>query len=158
MKHGIYHLNVGHGQLFDLDRSAWTYRPSPTTEPYEIGYAPLGLEAGIRKEESKMTELWQVLQQRSIPISVVVYPWPAQLAHDTVDSRQVQIWQDWCEGKCKRFISVFPEFFAVKDAARRARPGCWYLQDFIFGDEHYSPAGNALVAGRWGRAWRRTPL
>ena len=93
VKHGFYHLNVGHGQMFDLERSAWTYRPVSDTEPYEIGYAPLGLEAGLRKEESKMTRLWQELKQRNIPISVVVYPWPAQIAHDTVDSRQVQMWR-----------------------------------------------------------------
>ena len=157
VKHGRYELNVGHGQLFDLPRSAWTYRAVSETEPYEIGYAPLGLEAGIRKEESKMTELYELLQQHGIPISVVVYPWPAQMAHDEVDSRQVQIWQDWCNGKCKRFVSVFPEFFAVKDACPPGQAGCWYMQDFIFGDEHYSRAGNALVAQAVGKSLETNP-
>ena len=158
VKHGIYYLNVGHGQLFDLPRSAWTYRQVSETEPYEIGYAPLGLEAGIRKEQSKMTELWQLLQQRGIPLSAVVYPWPAQLAHDTVDSRQVTIWRDWCNGKCKRFISVFPDFFAVKNSCPAAEPGCWYMQDFIFGDEHYAHAGNSLVAQAVGKSLEENPL
>jgi hypothetical protein len=157
VKHGIYQLNAGHGQLFDLPRSAWTYRAVSDNEPYEIGYAPLGLEAGIRKEQTKMTELWQLLQQRGIPISVVVYPWPAQLAHDKVDSRQVRIWQDWCQGKCKRFVSLFPEFFAVKDGCPQGEAGCWYSADFIFGDEHYSPAGNALVAGAVGKSLEVNP-
>jgi hypothetical protein len=157
VKHGIYRLNVGHGQLFDLPRSAWTYRAVSENEPYEVGYAPLGLEAGIRKEERKMTELWQLLQQQGVPVSVVVYPWPAQIAHDTVDSRQVQIWRDWCNGKCKRFVSVFPDFFAVKDACPSGEPGCWYLRDFIFGDEHYSRAGNALVASAVGRSLETNP-
>jgi hypothetical protein len=143
---GIYHLNVGHGQLFDLERSAWTYRQVSETTPYEVGYAPLGLEVGIGKERAKMTLLWQELKGRGIPVSVVVYPWPAQVAHDTVDSRQVQIWREWCEGKCNRFISVFPAFFEVKKNCPSGQPGCWYLKEFIFGDEHYSPAGNALVA------------
>ena len=155
--HGYYHLNVGHGQLFDLPRSAWTYRAVDDNAPYEIGYGPLGLEAGIRKEESKMTKLYQMLQERGIPLSVVVYPWPAQLAHDKVDSRQVQIWQDWCKGRCKRFISVFPDFFAVKDACPIGRAGCWYMQDFIFGDEHYSRAGNALVAQAVGKSLEANP-
>ncbi len=146
VKHGIYSLNVGHGPLFDLERSAWTYRPVSDRQPYEIGYAPLGLEAGLRKEESKMTTLWKELQQRGVPISVVVYPWPAQIAHDKVESRQVTMWRDWCNGKCKRFITVFPEFFAVKNACPPGEAGCWYVQDFIFGDEHYSRAGNAIVA------------
>lgn len=157
VKHGIYQLNVGHGQLFDLPRSAWTYRAVSDSEPYEIGYAPLGLEAGIRKEETKMNELWQLLQQRGIPVSVVVYPWPAQIAHDKVDSRQVRIWRNWCDGKCKRFVSVFPEFFEVKKACPQGQAGCWYMQDFIFGDEHYSHAGNALVAGALGTSLEANP-
>jgi len=63
-----------------------------------------------------------------------------------VDSWQVRIWRDWCEGKCKRFVSAFPAFFAVKDQCPRSQPGYWYLSRFIFGDFHYNAAGNALVA------------
>lgn len=144
---GWYHLDLGHGgNEFDLERSAWTYRKVSDSEPYETGYAPLGLERGVAKEESKMDTLWQELQRRNIPISVVVYPWPAQLAHDTVDSRQVRIWREWCQGKCKRFVTLFPEFFAIKDQCPRFEPGCWYLSHFIFGDTHFNSAGDAIVA------------
>lgn len=145
---GWYHLDLGHGgNEFDLERSAWTYRKVSDTEPYETGYAPLGLEAGIAKEKAKMDILWRELGERNIPISVVVYPWPAQLAHDNVDSRQVRIWRDWCRGKCKRFITLFPAFFAIKEQCPPLRPGCWYLSHFIFGDTHYNSAGDAIVAG-----------
>ena len=144
---GGYHLDLGHGgNEFDLERSAWTYRKVSDTDPYETGYAPLGLEGGIAKEKAKMDVLWRELASRNIPISVVVYPWPAQLAHDTVDSRQVRIWQDWCQGKCKRFIDLFPAFFAIKDQCPRIQPGCWYLSHFIFGDTHYNSTGDAVVA------------
>lgn len=157
VKHGFYHLNVGHGPLFDLERSAWTYRPVSDTEPYEIGYAPLGLQAGLAKEESKMTLLWQEFQKRNVPLSVVVYPWPAQIAHDTIDSKQVLMWRDWCAGKCKSFISIFPAFFAVKNQCPQHHPGCWYLNEFIFGDEHYTVAGNALVADAVGKSLEENP-
>ncbi len=144
---GWYHLDLGHGgNEFDLERSAWTYRSVSDTEPYETGYAPLGLERGIAKEKSKMDELWRELQQRNIPLSVVVYPWPAQIAHDSTDSRQVRIWRDWCEGKCKRFVTLFPAFFAIKEQCPRLQQGCWYLSHFIFGDTHYNSAGDAVVA------------
>ena len=144
---GWYHLDLGHGgNEFDLVRSAWTYRKVSDSEPYETGYAPLGLEGGIAKERAKMDVLFHELQQRDIPISVVVYPWPAQLAHDTVDSRDVQIWRDWCAGKCRRFVSMYPAFFAIKDSCPRWQPGCWYLSHFIFGDTHFNSAGDAVVA------------
>jgi hypothetical protein len=133
------------GNVFDSERGPWTYRHVNEADPYSAGYAPLGVERGIAREKSKMDALWQELEKRNIPLSVVVYPHPPQLVHDTVDSRQVRIWRQWCEGKCKRFINLFPAFFAEKDRCR-LQPGCWYLNNFIFGDNHYNAAGNALVA------------
>jgi hypothetical protein len=143
---GYYHLNRGEGNEFDQERGAWTYRRVSDTLPFEAGYAPLGLERGIAKEKAKMDLLWRELAARNIPLSVVVYPWPSQIANDSADSRQVRIWREWCEGRCKRFISLFPAFFAVKAQCSRLEPGCWYLKYFIFGDIHYNSAGNALVA------------
>ena len=144
---GYYHLDHGfNGNIFDLERSGWTYRKVVEDKPFELGFAPLGVEAGIAKEKRKMDLLWQELAQRNIPISVVVYPWPAQLIYDKVDSRQVQIWRDWCAGKCKRFVNIFPEFFAEKEQCPKLQPGCWYLKNWIFGDIHLNANGNALVA------------
>ncbi len=158
VRRGWYHLDLGHGgNEFDLERSAWTYRKVSDTEGYETGYAPLGLEGGIAKEKAKMDVLWRELQAQNIPISVVVYPWPAQLAHDSVDSREVRIWRDWCAGKCKRFISLYPAFFAIKDQCPRMQPGCWYLSYFIFGDTHYNAAGDAIVADVISRKLREVP-
>lgn len=155
---GWYHLDLGHGgNEFDMERSAWTYRKVSDTEPYETGYAPLGLEGGIRKEQEKMDGLWRELKERNIPLTVVVGPWPAQLAHDTVDSREVKIWRDWCEGKCKRYVNLFPAFFAIKDQCPPSQPGCWYLSHFIFGDTHYNSAGDALVADAVGKALVENP-
>ncbi len=148
VRHGYYGVAVTHPELpvFDQEASAWTYRKVDEIDPYPLGYAPLGVEGGIAKAKVKMNLLWQELQKRNIPISVVVYPDPAQLLHDTADSIQVRIWREWCEGKCKRFISVFPSFFTVKAQCPRLQPGCWYLSHFVYGDLHYNAAGNALVA------------
>jgi hypothetical protein len=158
VKFGWYHLELGHGgNEFDLERSAWTYRKVSDQDPYETGYAPLGVEGGIAREKAKMDLLWQELQKRHIPIGVVVYPWPAQLAHDSVDSRQVRIWRDWCDGKCKRFVTLFPAFFAVKEQCPTSRPGCWYLSHFIFGDTHYNSTGDALAASVISRSLEEIP-
>jgi hypothetical protein len=147
VERGFYHLPAGFfGAPFDMENAAWTYRKVNETAPWAAGFAPLGVEGGIAREKAKMTLLWQELARRSIPISVVVYPYASQLVHDQADSRQVRIWREWCEGKCKRFISVFPVFFAARDECPRGRPGCWYERLFIFGDGHYSAAGYALVA------------
>jgi hypothetical protein len=147
VRHGFYRLpGDTFGDPFDMEFSAWTYRPVNESDAFPAGYAPLGVAGGIAKEKVKMTLLWEELAKRNIPISVVVYPHLAQLVHDTPDSRQVRIWRQWCEGKCKRFVSVFPEFYAAKEQCPPTQPGCWYSTLFVFGDIHFSAAGNALVA------------
>ena len=145
---GFYHFATGQlGNPLDAGRGTWTYKSDTEIEQAGItSYAPLGVEGGIAKEKVKMTLLWQELKSRNIPISVVVYPWPAQVVRETAESRQVRIWREWCEGRCKRFISLFPAFLAVKDQCPRIQPGCWYLRCFTFGDIHYNANGNAVVA------------
>jgi hypothetical protein len=145
---GYYHLvaSLAGSNIFDVEWAAWTYRKVDETDAFPTGYAPLGLQAGLAKQVAKMTLLWQGLARRNIPLSVVVYPYPSQLVHDRVDSQQVRIWQQWCEGKCKRFISLYPMFFAAKKECPRLQPGCWYDKLFLYGDVHYSDLGNAMVA------------
>ena len=105
-----------------------------------------------------MDTLWRELKDRNIPISVVVGPWPAQLVHDDRNSREVTLWQDWCAGKCKRFVDLFPGFFAAKEQCPRTQPGCWYEKDFIFGDTHYNNTGDAMVADAVGNALSADPV
>jgi hypothetical protein len=160
---GYYHLTIGlFGNVFDMGWDAWTYREVDETRGfYEAGgagYAPLGVEGGVIKAQEKMRFLWEDLKERGIPLSVVVHPHPAQLAHDTVDSRQVLIWRSWCEGKCKRFINVFPAFFAARDKCPWFERGCWYGKYFIFGDVHYNGSGNALEAKVVGDALAASPV
>jgi hypothetical protein len=146
--HGYYHLKITllSANVFDVEGAAWPYRKVNEADPAPSGYAPLGVEGGLAKEKAKMNLLWQELQQHNIPLSVVVYPYPGQVVHDTPDSRQVRIWREWCQSKCKRFISLFPVFLSAKERCPQSQPGCWYLDNFIFGDFHYNSAGNALVA------------
>jgi hypothetical protein len=155
---GCYHLDHGfNGNVFDLERSGWTYRPVVEDQPFELGFAPLGVEGGIAKEKHKMDLLYDDLAKRNIPLSVVVYPWPAQLIYDKVDSREVQIWRDWCAGRCKRFVDAFPAFFALRDQCPKFQPGCWYLQNWTFGDIHLNAKGNAVVADAVAKTLESSP-
>ncbi|MFY9287274.1 MAG: hypothetical protein WAO98_02105 [Alphaproteobacteria bacterium] len=135
--------------IFDHPTSAWTYSEVNDTLWKTDGYAPLGMIRGIIKAKMKMTELHNLLAAKKIPLNVMVYPWPAQMVHDKVDSKGVTVWKRWCEegNKCKRFISAYPAFFAARDACPALMPGCWYNTYFIFGDVHYNAAGNELIAG-----------
>jgi hypothetical protein len=157
---GFYRFAAKEGDdPFKAGRGAWTYQSESEIErSTPTRYSPLGVEGGIAKEKNKMTQLWEELKKRDIPITIVVYPWPAQLIHDNVESKQVRIWREWCENKCKRFTSLFPDFFAHKDQCSGIWPGCWYLRYFIFGDIHYNANGNALVADSVIHSLENTPV
>ena len=121
---------------------AWYPRAGWTISGYNVGndYAPLGVEGGITRSRQNMQELANLLRKRGIPLTIVVYPWPLQLALNDRDSRQERIWHEFCAENCKAFIDLFPDFFAVKDAHDD-----WYRRLFVYGDLHPSIAGNQLI-------------
>lgn len=101
---------------------------------------PLGAEGGIRRSLQNMTALADLLATRNIPLTIVVYPWAQQIARNDRDSRQISLWREFCEGRCKAFIDLYPVFFAAADADKN-----WYERLYIVGDDHFSEAGNRLV-------------
>jgi hypothetical protein len=134
-------LLLGHQveKSLSLDkRAGWTIAG------YDIGdsYGPLGVEGGITRSIKNMQALADLLRERGIPLTIVVYPWPLQLSMDDRNSRQAAMWREFCVKNCKNFIDLFPVFFAEKDA----HPD-WYKRLFIYRDSHFSVAGNRFVFG-----------
>jgi hypothetical protein len=123
-------------------REAREARSNWTLPEFDVGnwYAPLGLDGGIERALQNMQTLCDLLTSRGIPLTVVVYPWPAQLDHDDRDSRQVALWREFCVSRCKAFINLFPTVFAVKDAHAD-----WDSRLFIPDDVHYSAEGNQVL-------------
>jgi len=103
-------------------------------------YQPLGVDGGISRSLQNMRALSDLLAARKIPLTIVVYPWAQQIAQGDRDSRQVSLWRDFCPGRCKAFINLYPAFFAAADADKD-----WYEHLYILGDDHFSVAGNRLM-------------
>ena len=95
----------------------------PTREPFETGYAPLGLEGGIAKEKAKMDLLWQELAKRNIPISVVVYPYPPSSCMIRPIPGRCASGASGAKGSANASSRCFRGFFAVKDAVPEASAG-----------------------------------
>jgi hypothetical protein len=118
------------------------YRRAAWTQPdFDVGhyYAPLGIEGGISRALANMQSLADLLRARGIALTVVVYPWSFQLAHDDRDSRQVRIWKTFCATNCRAFVNLFDVFFAEKDVRTNG-----YEELFIPRDLHYSTLGNRI--------------
>ena len=126
-------------------------RRSLNTDHARIGWAikgldvandnkPLGVEGGIARSLQNMQALSDLLAARNIPLTIVVYPWAQQLAQGDRNSRQVSLWREFCQGRCKAFIDLFPVFFAATEADKD-----WYEHLYILGDDHFSAAGNRFM-------------
>ena len=103
-------------------------------------YQPLGVDGGIARSVQNMRALSDLLAARKIPLTIVVYPWAQQIAQGDRNSRQVSLWRDFCEGRCKAFVDLYPVFFAATDADKN-----WYERLYIVGDDHFSAAGNRMM-------------
>lgn len=121
----------------DHARIGWTIPGQDFTSDYR----PLGIDGGIQRSLQNMSKLADMLAARNVPLTIVVYPWAQQIAQGDRDSRQVALWRDFCEKRCKAFINLFPVFFAEADSDKN-----WYERLYIVGDDHFSAAGNAMVA------------
>jgi hypothetical protein len=123
-------INTDHGRI------EWTI------PGLDVGnsYRPLGVDGGIARSLQNMQALSDMLAARKIPLTIVVYPWAQQIAQGDRDSRQVSLWRDFCPGRCKAFINLYPVFFAAADADRN-----WYEHLYILGDDHFSADGNRLM-------------
>src|ERR1700687_2650334 len=142
IKQAIQSLNgTRRGVMNGYDRSGsigWTLPgPSPNLARE---YEPLSVDGGIARSLQNMRALYDLLAARNIPLTIVVYPWAQQLAQGDRDSRQVSLWREFCQGRCKAFINLFPVFFAAADADKD-----WYEHLFILGDDHFSAEGNRMM-------------
>lgn len=135
------HLFKKKSDIIDLPRAAWTLESAKNRKQIIRAYEPIGIDGAIAKAKEQMTRLHDLLSSKGISLSVAVYPWPTQLYYDDEESKQVIIWQEWCEGKCKHYINLFPDFFRIK----RLRPD-WYKYLFLDGDVHFNEQGHEIIA------------
>ncbi len=99
---------------------------------------------GLRLARTHMTQLNDLCSEHQIELTVAVYPAPAQIYANDIDSRQVRFWQEFCEEFDLTLINLFPTFI---DRAY-AGPGEIYQRFFNANDTHWNPAGHHLVADK----------
>ena len=71
-------------------------------------------------------------------MSLVVYPWPTQVAAGDRDSLQVRYWREWSQRNGVRFVDAFRPYFTL--------PADETIKRYYFpGDIHFNEAGNKLL-------------
>jgi hypothetical protein len=127
---------------FLLQRENWTSDPE-----LQRRWGQRGLELGA----SNLERLVELCRARGIDVTLVVYPWPAQIQRREIDSLQARFWRSFAEAHRVRFVNLFPSFVPdrpdqVPEVLRRY---------FIAGDVHWNEAGHALVSEQLLPALRR---
>ncbi len=117
-------------------RSAWTWMDG-------FEYGGLGVKGGIDQATQSMEKLSMLLKSKDVELNVIVYPWPDQVKYGIANSKQVQIWKNFCKERCKNFIDTFPEFFRLKQDF-----GIDYVLNkyYLPGDVHFSKDGHGLIS------------
>jgi len=112
-------------------RGMWTVDPA--------AFAEYG-EAGLAIATENMDALAALLRQHDVELTVVVYPWPVQIARRDLDSLQVRHWRAWAERTGAGFVDCFPAFIDERPAAEVIE------REFFRGDVHFNRRGHAAVA------------
>ena len=112
-------------------RSLWTINNDAYNE-----YGKQGISLAI----TRMNMLVALLKKKNIKLTLVVYPWPDQIWHKDLNSKQVVIWNEWANKNNAEFINLFPYFI------NELKPMEVLEKYFILGDIHWNAKGHKLVA------------
>jgi hypothetical protein len=100
-------------------------------------------QTGLQRMAEHMDSLNTLVSQHGIRLTVAVYPWPYQLQHRDLHSRQVEFWQDWCHSRNVRLMNFFPSFIP-EDSSVKRNP--LLKKIFIRGDVHWNEEGHRVMA------------
>lgn len=96
---------------------------------------------GLESATGHMNILYQLSIEKQFELSIVVYPWPNQIWHRDLDSRQVSYWRNWSENRGLRFVNLFPLFINEHKSSEEI-----IKELFIKSDVHWNNAGHTLIA------------
>lgn len=74
-------------------------------------------EKGLRRARESMDQLVDLLRRHQKRITIAVYPWPDQILHHDLNSKQVDFWQAWAEENGIALLNFFP--YLIKEGTRR---------------------------------------
>jgi hypothetical protein len=118
---------------------------------YDDAFESYGRE-GLELAREDMDRLADLLRPRGIALTVAVYPWPDQILHHDLHSKQVEFWSAWAAAHGAGFIDYFP-------ALHRPAPADEILDRyFIPGDVHWNEEGHRLIADGFLEHYGRNPL
>jgi hypothetical protein len=107
---------------------------------------------GLELARENMDRLHALVSGHGIALTVAVYPWPDQIRHEDLKSKQVEFWRSWAASHGAGFIDCFPRFIGA------AKPDEVLERYFIRGDVHWNEAGHRVIADGFLEHYGRNPI
>ena len=125
-------------QVRNNDRSKFTHKDWKLINDK---FLPLGIEKGMKKIKNNLIEISQLSSKNNNELYLLIYPWPAQLAYESLFD-----WPDYVEKLCIEIdcagvINTFPDFLIYKKNSKS-----WQRELYIRGDMHFNQKGNFVLA------------
>jgi hypothetical protein len=129
--------------LYDL----WLRLPFGAAAPYEHKRARWSFDRNLMQEWGRrglelagqnMDRIVALCREWRCRVTLVVYPWPDNVAAGERNSIQVTHWRQWAASRGVRFVDGFAPFFR-EPAATAVR------KYFIQGDAHFTAQGHRLL-------------
>ena len=124
---------IGISDYDQIPKWAWNW------PDYQGPYSTF-IEKGLNSAQKNVDEIAEILAKRSIPLTIVVYPWPQQLPQLTHKSRAEVVWGEWAKKHNANFISLFPLFATAGNPVEVRKKYYWE------NDAHWNEEGHRLVA------------
>lgn len=93
---------------------------------------------GLELADKHMDKVVDICRQWKCQLTLVVYPWPDNVAAGNPDNIQVTHWRQWAAARGVRFVDGFAPFFR---APADVTVGRYYIR----GDTHFNAAGHQLL-------------
>lgn len=95
---------------------------------------------GLEMSGKYMQRLVDLCKEKSIRVTIVVYPWTNLIEERDLNSRQVTFWKEFTDRNHIGFINLFPSFINETPA------NVIVEKYFMPNDIHWNKAGHALIA------------
>ena len=113
-------------RMTHIDRGYWTFNNEKFDE----------IRNGLNQSEIFLEKLFQLLKQNNIPSTLIVYPWPTQVAFG--DNYHEKYWKDFTKKRKINFLSLYDNFKSIDNNQ-------FIFDNFIYGDVHWNENGSKIV-------------
>ena len=138
---------LGNFATFRLLYDLWLRLPFGVAAPYEHKRARWSLDLDLMQEwgrrglelaDENMDKIVALCREWKCQITLIVYPWPDNVAAGDRNSIQVTHWRHWAAARGVRFVDGFAPFF-------HEPPDAAVGKYFIHGDAHFTARGHHLL-------------